>query len=105
MVFHTECLPTLLDSIQNRAGADTPAESENIMDRELKELLEQKTKERKVILVLNCNCEGCDNGEFEIVDLEDACMLEDVFCVYHGSNKDEAMIAIMRYARNAEERH
>lgn len=74
------------------------------MDRELKELLEQKNKERKVNLGLNCNCDGCDNGEFEIVDVEDACMSEEVFVVYHGNNKDEAMVAIMRYARNAEER-
>ena len=81
------------------------AGSEEIMDRELKELLKQKNKERKVMLWLNCNCEGCDNGEFEIVDIEDVCMIEDVFIVYHGSNKDEAMVAIMRYARNAEERH
>lgn len=32
------------------------------MNKELKELLEQKNKERKVDLGLNCNCEGCENG-------------------------------------------
>ena len=72
------------------------------MDRELKELLSQKNKERKVMLWLNCNCEGCDKGDFEIVDIEGVGTIEEVFVVYHGSNKDEAMVAIRQYARNAE---
>ena len=74
------------------------------MNKELKELLEIKNKERKVDLGLNCNCAGCENGEFEIVNVEGACMAEEIVVVYHGKNKDEAMVAIMRYARNAEER-
>ena len=74
------------------------------MNKELKELLDVKNRERKVDLGLNCNCEGCEDGEFEIVDVEGACMAEEIIVVYHGNNKDEAMVAIMRYARNAEER-
>jgi len=77
------------------------------MDKELNELLEQKNKERKVDLGLNCNCDGCENGEFEIVDIYNANksgLSEDFIIVYHGTNKDEAMVAIMRYARGAEER-
>ena len=76
------------------------------MDRELKALLDRENKERKVNLGLNCNCEGCENGEFEIVDIyysDKSGLPEDSIIVYHGTNKDEAMVAIMRYARDAEE--
>lgn len=76
------------------------------MDRELKALLDRENKERKVDLGLNCNCEGCENGEFEIVDIYDSNisgLSEDSIIVYHGTNKDEAMVAITRYARNAEQ--
>lgn len=31
-------------------------------------------------------------------------MAEEIVVVYHGKNKDEAIVAIMRYSRNAEER-
>lgn len=77
------------------------------MCKDLKDLLEQSNKEREVYLALNCNCEGCENGEFEIVDIYEcnkSGLSEDFIVVYHGRKKYEAMIAIMKYVRNAKER-
>jgi len=75
------------------------------MNKELQALLDKVNKERDVNLGINTNCDGCKDGEFEIVDIyyaDKSGLAEDFIVIYHGTSIDEAIAEVIKYTDNAE---